>query len=150
MSVAETGRIFQAIAERAIHADVSNPDHADRDQYRLGKGVAQQTDDRRRDVGMNGIVNGRPDLGAYAIGGEREIRCEEENDEQPPGLVQRMVRQQRGDERCEPFETQQQPVESLQLSLIQRKCTVLSATQAGRWRRHRQAAYRPRPPVPDT
>src|SRR3979490_1975752 len=42
MGEAETGKVFQAVAERAIDADMGQPDHGDREHQRRGEGKARR------------------------------------------------------------------------------------------------------------
>jgi hypothetical protein len=85
--VLETRRIFQSVADRAIHADVSEPDEGD---LQAGVRTVEDAHDGERDrerFAVGGVVKRGADLWAEEVSGRTNVGCEQQNEEQPPLVV---------------------------------------------------------------
>ena len=61
MGVAEAGRIFEAVAERPVEADMRDPDQRDRQDRRPPGKETEERERQRQRVGVRDIVGARAD-----------------------------------------------------------------------------------------
>ena len=107
MGEAKTGRIFQAVAERAVDADMREPDHRDRQDQRLAEPKAERHQRHRHHVAVRGVVDEGAGLGVDQIGGKAQVGREEEDRKDPPRAAPGRVQHQHGRKQRQPFETEQ-------------------------------------------
>ena len=97
MGEAKTFGIFQAIAQRAVDADMGEPDHGQRQHQRLGGGKSARHQRHRREVAVRGVVDDRPLFGAGEIGRKAEVWRQEQQDVDPPRSIPDTVKQRHAD-----------------------------------------------------
>src|SRR5689334_10918951 len=109
MREAETGLIFQPITDRAIHADMGQPDDGERHHQGLTEGEAERRERGRQDGGVCRVVDDRAGSGAGQIGRQADVGKEEEQDKNPPGAAPERVNQHHAGEQGQPLQPQQDP-----------------------------------------
>src|SRR5207342_3107999 len=85
--VLEAARILEAVAEQAVETDVRGPDQGD-----LDSGIRVPEDSRNSEcnwqrIRVRAVVRQRAEPRAAHVADRREIRCEEEHDEQEPAVA---------------------------------------------------------------
>src|SRR5450756_566062 len=83
----ETGRIFQAVAERAVEADMRQPDRRERLQQRRGEAKTRDHQRDRPQGAVGGVVDDRAPAGATEVAREAEVRRQEQDEKDPPGAA---------------------------------------------------------------
>src|SRR6266571_3583062 len=73
MGEAKTAGIFQAVAERAVDADMRHPDHRDGKRERRGKRKSGNHQAHRRHVAVRGIIDDGAWFRAREIGRKTQI-----------------------------------------------------------------------------
>jgi len=104
MRVLEPARIFQSKTKHPIKSNMSGPNQRQHQRQMLAsvKSVAAQR--QREDVSVDGVVGDRPDTSIEGVADHRDIRYEEEQSEQKPTAVIRLVGEEAGDEDGGTFE----------------------------------------------
>src|SRR5271166_6864868 len=84
MGVAEAGRIFEAVAERPVDADMGDPDQRERQDRRPSGEKAEERERQCKRVSMRDVVGARADPGPEKIAEHGEVRRQKQNRKQRP------------------------------------------------------------------
>jgi hypothetical protein len=122
MGVFIARRIFQSVTEHAVIADVRSPNGgADGRKWRIVVHDCEDDQRRRRERGVQEIVNQRAHPRPQEIGKKRDVWCEKENEEDPSGRSTPVVQAAREREQGGTLKVKKQPGH---------------ARNGGRWRRY--------------
>jgi protein-S-isoprenylcysteine O-methyltransferase Ste14 len=80
----KSGGILEPVAERAVQANVIDPDQRKRQQRRTAQQQGRQRQRRRRKVGMNGVVNARAPARSIQIAQHAQVGRKPQRRKQPP------------------------------------------------------------------
>jgi len=97
MGEAESALIFQAVAERAVEADMGQPDHGDRKDERRGGAKAGRHHRHRREIAVRCVVDEGAETGSRQVGRKAEVRHEEQQAVNPPVAVPDIIKQRHTD-----------------------------------------------------
>src|SRR5579872_1442338 len=109
MRCVERSRVFEAVAERPIKADMSEPDQRDpfaRDPVRPS---ANDEKDQRPDRRMQRVVPDRASPRREEIGQKGQVRSKEEEDEEQPRAAESPIEKGGADRQRRPFQPQDEP-----------------------------------------
>jgi hypothetical protein len=108
VGAARTVRVLEPQAERAIQADVGEPDQRQRD----GKAGPGDDPDQGKDgggqVGVGQVVGQRAGPPAPQVPEQAQVGCRQQRDKQPPGPPIPAIQQDRHDQQRHAFAAQQQ------------------------------------------
>jgi hypothetical protein len=97
MRVSERARILEAIPDRAIDADVREPDQAELNgDVRVGDD-SDRDQNNREHIGMGSIVGRRSDDRAGQVSDHREVGYQDERHQEPPRVIGAKVERNRRD-----------------------------------------------------
>src|SRR3954449_11898994 len=99
MRVLEERRILQSVAERAIRADVRQPDQSEYQQPRLPEAQGDCGQNQRKRVRVHKIVETRAELRIDQIPHHEQVRPQEEDDKERPSSSDKAVEKQAACER---------------------------------------------------
>ena len=108
MRVAECGRIFEAVAERAVEADVGDPNKSAGSREGHATEQTKERERERQHVGVRKIITERARPRSREIGEHRKVRRQKEQREGEPGEVAAPIDRESGGESGKPLEPQQQ------------------------------------------
>src|ERR1700694_4861157 len=93
MGETKSRAVFQAVAERAVDADMRQPDHRDGKHERRGKRKSGGHQCHRRHVAVRGVIDDGAWPRACKIAQEAQIGCQKEAGVNPPRSIPNRVKQ---------------------------------------------------------
>jgi hypothetical protein len=91
VGVLEEGGVFEAVAKEAVGGDVGCPDEGQGEGQAPVKDVAGEEEREREGYGVNEVVGCGADADVDEVTEHEEVRCEEEEDEEKPAVMEMLV-----------------------------------------------------------